>query len=176
MRLRQSCIATYSGKSPVRDVQFNPVNPNIFAAAFDSGSIQIWDVRKGVIDKTINAHQGLVLGLDWHADGQLLASCSRDRSIKIWDRMDNYKIKNTIQGIASMAKVQWRGPQWKDQVVSACALVDFKVHLWNINKPYVPLVSFDGHKDVATSFFWADEGEHLVTCSKDGLFVHISIF
>ena len=175
-RVRQGCVATYLGKSQaVRDVQFNPISGHLLAAAFDSGIVQIWDTRKGSIEKSINAHQGLVLGIDWHPSGTTLASCSRDRAIKIWD-VSTGKAKHTIQTIASVGRVAWRGSGWNDQLASTAALLDFKLHLWNVQRPFIPVASCAGHRDVATGFVWINDSESIITCGKDGKLIlhHLS--
>lgn len=42
-------VATYRDKHldafSIRDIEFNPVNPLLFACAYDNGAIAIWDVR-----------------------------------------------------------------------------------------------------------------------------------
>lgn len=65
--------------------QFNPFYPNYFGAAFDNGTIQVWDMRKAnVCERNILAHQGLVNCIDWHPeDRSLIASGGRDRLIKV---------------------------------------------------------------------------------------------
>jgi WD repeat-containing protein 24 len=80
-----SCKYTFDGKAEsVRDVQFNPNNPFEFACAFDSGSLQKWDLRMPLqYERKWNAHNGIVLSLDWHADGRRLATGGRDRLVKV---------------------------------------------------------------------------------------------
>lgn len=131
-RSRQGCVNTFLGKSQaVRDVSFSPSLNYTFAAAFDSGQIQIWDIRKGM-ERSINAHQGLVLGIDWHPTQPLLASCARDKSIKVWD--SNFKCKNVISTMASVSKIVWRaGSHGRNQLGSFASLMDFKLHLWYLH-------------------------------------------
>lgn len=83
---RPQSMTTFDEKSSsVRDVQVAPLASNYFAAAYENGSIQIWDIRRGRV-RTLNAHQGLVMCLDWHpTERDILASGGRDRTIKIWD-------------------------------------------------------------------------------------------
>lgn len=33
-----------------------------------------------------------------------------------------------------------------------------RVHVWDINRPFIPLLSFKGHRDVVTGFHWLNEG------------------
>lgn len=75
---------TFEGKSEsVRDVQFSPVNQHEFAAAFENGTVQKWDLRSPkMYERKLNAHNGLALTVDWHPDGRYLASGGRDKVIK----------------------------------------------------------------------------------------------
>ena len=45
----------------------------------------LWDVQKGVILQTLSDHtDDIGLGMDVNTDGTLLASPSKDKTIKIW--------------------------------------------------------------------------------------------
>ncbi len=80
-----NCKVTFDGKAEaVRDVQFSKF-PNYFAAAFDNGTIQIWDIRKhSAYERKIMGHQGPVFCIDWHPDDRnLFASGGRDRFIQV---------------------------------------------------------------------------------------------
>lgn len=93
---------------------------------------------------------------------------------------------HTIQTIASVGRVRWRpSPRYPFQLASAANLMDCKIHIWNVHKPFVPLVSLLGHKDVVTGFFFADAASYsgiggssafdsaaqlaseIISCSKD---------
>lgn len=91
---------------------------------------------------------------------------------------------HTIQTIASVGRVRWRpSPRHPFQLASAASLMDTKIHIWNVHKPFVPLVTLLGHKDVVTGFFFADGAAHqqgsgchsdasslaceIISCSKD---------
>jgi WD40 repeat protein len=205
----KGCVASFLGKSstvPVRDVQFSPFYTHNFVSAFDSGVVQLWDSRRAssAVSATTQAastgpsrswvaHQGLVLGLDWHpSDRNILATCSRDRAVKVWEMNDmnavdespsvgaqqNWRPKATIQTIASVGRIAWRsgGPSRRQQIGSAAALMDTKLQIWDIHRPFVPHASCLGHKDVVTSFMWCRDGDAVITGGKDGrvLLHHVS--
>jgi WD40 repeat protein len=212
LRSQSGCVATFLGKSstvPVRDVQFSPFHVHLFAAAFDSGVVQLWDTRRvgstgsgtpgasgsGGAERSWVAHQGLVLGVDWHpSDRGVLATCSRDRTVKVWDLgqagdADGPGLVSVsqpgssssssqgpppqrvaIQTIASVGRVQWRpgGPARRAQLASAAALMDSKLHVWDVRRPFVPIASCLGHRDVVTGFAWLADGDAVVSGGKDG--------
>ena len=154
--LRAGCKLTLSGSmDSVRDVRFNPFYSYSLACACEDGNIQIWDLRKpSSYEQKITAHQGLVLALDWHPDMRhTLASGGRDRLIKIWDVTQSKLPQHTIQTISSVTRVQWR-PSHPNHIASSANLIDFDVHVWNIQFPYIPLSSFKGHRDAALGFKW----------------------
>jgi len=55
---------------------------------FAAPSITIWDVAANVRITTLTGHTGLIAGLAFSPDGQHLASCSGDQTIKLWNTND----------------------------------------------------------------------------------------
>jgi WD repeat-containing protein 24 len=67
-----------------RDVQFSPTAGHEFAAVFETGILQLWDLRAPATpERRINAHNGFVLSVDYHPSGRFLATGGRDRQIKV---------------------------------------------------------------------------------------------
>lgn len=170
--IRQPTSAfTFNCSSEVRDVQFSPHYTNFFAAALDSGSIFIWDIRKPEQPlKAFNgAHNGMVLGIDWHhTNKSLLASAGgRDRLVKVWDMNQMSKPTHVIQNIAVLSHVLWR-PEYASQLTTSAHTVDTSVHIWDLDNPYFPLHSFKHHKDIVTGIHWLHGSpDYLLSCSKD---------
>ncbi|TMW66185.1 hypothetical protein Poli38472_003950 [Pythium oligandrum] len=180
---------TYQPKSEsVRDVRVSSFQANKFAAAFENGIVQIWDMRKNTQPEIkFQAHKGLVLALDWHpVKANVLATGGRDRYAKIWDLGDVKQPKQTIQTIASVGRVAWR-PNCPDHIATSASLMDNSIHVWDVQRPCIPLASMKGHSDVASGIEWLDtptassfaqgdasdwEGldfwQHMLACSKDG--------
>ena len=131
-------------------------------------------------ERKINAHNGLALTLDWHPDGRYLVSGGRDKMIKIWDlQSDSRKPFHSIQTIASIAKVQFRPPSYtlpdSDPHIASCSLLtDNRTHLWTLNRPFVPVRSYDFHTNVTTGFLF--RGSHLIwSISKDKTFMVVNV-
>ncbi|KAL7686822.1 putative WD40/YVTN repeat-like-containing domain superfamily, coatomer alpha subunit [Plasmopara halstedii] len=183
-------MLTYQPKSEsVRDVRASPFHPNKFAAAFENGIVQVWDMRKNAQPELkFTAHKGLVLSIDWHpTDANVLASGGRDRYVKIWGLRDVRQPKQTIQTIASVGRVAWR-PTFVTHIATSASLVDNSIHVWDIKRPFIPIASMKGHSDIASGISWMDtpmspnfgqpeipgdwEGhdywQHMLACSKDG--------
>ncbi|KAF0441277.1 WD40 repeat-like protein [Gigaspora margarita] len=170
---------TFEGKcESVRDVQFNSglTFGNEFAAAFENGTIQKWDLRKpNIYERRLNAHVGPVLAIDWNSDGKTIASGGRDKTIKIWDMGGAYstKPKETIYSMSSVARVQWR-PNNPSEVASCSLQGDNRIFVWNIKRPYIASFFFEEHVDVPTGFLW-HESDILWSCSKDRFFIQQDI-
>ncbi|KAH9207651.1 WD40-repeat-containing domain protein [Leptodontidium sp. 2 PMI_412] len=80
-------------------VAFHPVYSTI--ASGDQGStIKIWDWELGELEKTIKGHTEAITGVDFGGPKGhiLLASCSSDMTIKLWDPADGYKNTRTLSG------------------------------------------------------------------------------
>jgi WD40 repeat protein len=151
---------------------------------------QIWDLRKNTQPELkFQAHKGLVLTLDWHpSKPHVLVSGGRDRYVKIWDLGDVSKPKQTVQTISSVGRVAWR-PNCPDQLATSASLTDNRIHVWDVQHPWIPIASMKGHSDIASGIEWMDtpaspafgqpheassewEGlqywQHMLACSKDG--------
>ncbi|XP_069111272.1 GATOR2 complex protein WDR24-like [Argopecten irradians] len=174
---KRTVSTTFVSGSSVRDVQFCPSAFSYFhfAAADESGNIQIWDMRQpDRVQKQITAHSGPVFSIDWHPeDRNWIGTAGRDKSIKVWDLQRN-KLLYTIHTVASVMRIRWR-PQRRFHIASSSLLVDFSINIWNIQRPYIPFASFEEHKDVTTDIVWKKEDPHMFySCSKDcTLYQHV---
>jgi WD40 repeat protein len=159
-----------SKAGPCRDVMWCPTNPYKYAVAFDSGVIQVWDVREqSNFELQLSSHhRDPVLTLAWHPVREnVLASGSRDKMIKIWNISETRSPMAEIQTIQSVARIKWR-PFHSTQIASCSVLFDNRIHIWDYEAPYMPVASFIGHRDVVTGFVWGSgSGDELISCSKD---------
>lgn len=88
-----------SHQSSVNCVAFHPKFASL-ASGSDDCTIKIWDWEVGELERTIVAHTQPVRDLDYGGlNGcTLLASCSSDLQIKLWDPADDYKNIRTLYG------------------------------------------------------------------------------
>ena len=71
----------WSALCPVQ-VQFSPDGRWIATASFDK-AIKVWDGMKGSFVGTLRAHVGPVYQIAWSSDSRLVASASKDSTLKV---------------------------------------------------------------------------------------------
>jgi len=78
---------TLSPQEVVRSIAFTPDSTVLAAAGgnTDDFAIHLWDAVNGGAIGTLSGHSGIVWGVAFSRDGQLLASASSDGTAKIWD-------------------------------------------------------------------------------------------
>ncbi|KAJ3096524.1 SEA (Seh1-associated) complex subunit [Phlyctochytrium bullatum] len=182
LRTKHPCRATFEGRAEgVRDVQFNPVRPNEFIAAFENGSIQKWDIRKPTeAERRLGGHSGQALTVDWNPDGQLVATAGRDKIIKVWDTSsESRRPRHHIQTSAHVARVRWRPSSvvggafanlGSQHVASSALLNDARVLVWDLARPFVPEWAVEEHDSLITDFLWISP-TIMWSCSKDRYFL-----
>lgn len=172
LRVKEKAISTFLSQSEsVRDVQFSRFRDNTFASVQENGNVQIWNLRKpDHYCSQFTAHSGPVFSCDFHLEDQrYLATAGRDRTLKIWDIASSKpQLDYCISAIASVARIKWR-PTQRTHIASSSLVVDFKIYIWDIARPFVPFANIQEHKDVVTDFIWRDANANvLISVGKDG--------
>ncbi|PWA21953.1 hypothetical protein CCH79_00015623 [Gambusia affinis] len=176
---KKESVSTFSGQSEsVRDVQFSMKDYFTFAASFENGNVQLWDIRRpDRYERMFTAHTGPVFCCDWHPDDRgWLATGGRDKMVKVWDMTTNRaKEIYCVQTIASVARVKWR-PEKKFHLATCSMMVDHNIYVWDIRRPFIPFATFEEHKDVTTGIVWRHQHDphYLLSGSKDStLYQHM---
>ncbi|KAI9704487.1 MAG: protein with putative role during mitosis [Bogoriella megaspora] len=88
-----------SHRDTINCIAFHPTFTSV-ASGSDDYTIKIWDWELGDLEKTLKGHTRTVLDIDYGGPkgGILLASCSSDLAIKLWDPADEYKNVRTLLG------------------------------------------------------------------------------
>ena len=88
-----------SHRDTINCLAFHPTFSSI-ASGSDDFTIKIWDWELGGLEKTIKGHTRAVLDVDYGGPkgGVLLASCSSDLTVKLWDPADDYNNIRTLVG------------------------------------------------------------------------------
>jgi platelet-activating factor acetylhydrolase IB subunit alpha len=161
-----------SHRDTINCVAFHPIFSSI-ASGSDDCTIKIWDWELGDLERTIKGHTRAVLDVDYGGPrgGILLASCSSDLSIKLWDPADEYKNIRTLLGHDhSVSAVRFIpsgdsvAPSSGNLLVSASR--DKVLLIWDVTTGYC-VKKIQGHtgwiRDVCPSF----DGRFLLSTGDD---------
>ncbi|XP_072444373.1 GATOR2 complex protein WDR24-like [Chiloscyllium punctatum] len=160
----------------VRNVHFSARDFFTFAATFENGNVQLWDMRRpDRCERMFTAHNGPVFSCDWHPDDRgCLVTGGRDKMVKVWD-LTGYKAREMycVQTIASVAHVLWR-PDRRYHIATCSMMVDHNIYVWDVRRPYVPFAMFEEHRDVTTGIAWrhSHDPHFLLSGSKDSTLYH----
>jgi platelet-activating factor acetylhydrolase IB subunit alpha len=158
-----------SHRYSINCIAFHPIFSSI-ASGDQEATIKIWDWEFGELERTVKGHTRAVLGLDYGGPrgATLLASCSSDLTIKLWDPADEYRnIRTLIGHDHSVSTVRF--------VPSAVALSgnllasgsrDAAVMIWDVTTGSC-LRTLRGHSDWIRDIFPSPDGRFLLSTGDD---------
>lgn len=157
---------------PVTSVAFHPIFSSLASASEDS-TIKIWDWELGELERTLKGHTKAVLDVDFGGPrgGTLLASCSSDLTIRLWDPSDEYKNIRTLPGhdhsISSIRFVPSGAagaPLSGNTLVSASR--DKTLRIWDVTTGYC-LKTLKGHTEWVRAVTPSIDGRWLLSAGND---------
>ena len=129
----------------------------------DDNTMFLWAPQEG--DKPIarlTGHQGIIFGICISPDGTMLASCSADKSVKVWNALSG-KFITTFRGhVAPVYHVSWS----LDSRMLVSGSRDTTLKLWSASKREL-IEDLSGHADEIFSTDWSPDGQRVATGSKD---------
>lgn len=161
-----------SHRSPVTCVAFHPIFSSLASGSEDT-TIKVWDWELGEMERTIKGHTKAVLDVDYGGPrgGTLLASCSSDLTIKLWDPADEYKNIRTLPGHDhSVSAVRFvpsgaaGAPSSGNLLVSASR--DKTLRIWDVTTGYC-LKTLSGHLDWVRDVTPSIDGRWLLSAGND---------
>lgn len=167
-----------------RDVQCSPFDGTQFAAIYDSGAIQRWDIRNPQFcNRRINAHSGNGLSLDWHKEYDYIVSGGRDKQIQIWNMAsESRKPERVIISSEPVSKVRWQFDLQHSTASSKCGVLntdiatcsmspyDHSIYVWNPRRPFIPRYVIEEHTNSVSDIFWRNN-QAIWSISKDKSFM-----
>ncbi|EMC98227.1 hypothetical protein BAUCODRAFT_86687 [Baudoinia panamericana UAMH 10762] len=161
-----------SHKNPITCIAFHPIFSSLASGSEDC-SIKIWDHELGELERTLKSHTKAVLDVDYGGPrgNTLLASCSSDLTIKLWDPADEYKNIRTLPGHDhSVSSVRFipsgaAGAPLSGNLL-ASASRDKTIRIWDVTTGYC-LRTLPGHGDWVRSLSPSADGRWLVSTSSD---------
>lgn len=154
----------------VNCIAFHPTFSSI-ASGSDDCTIKVWDWEFGELERTIKGHTQAVRDVDFGGPkvGVLLASCSSDLAIKLWDPSNNYKNIRTMQGhdhaISSIRFIPCGvGNGFANLLASTSG--DRTLRVWNVDTGHC-IKTLRGHADWVRSVCPSVNGQFLLSASND---------
>ena len=179
-----SLLSTITGghKRSIRSCSWKPgskAQPVIATGSFDA-SVGIWNQEEDDKEEwrfaiVLDGHESEVKSVAWSAGGNLLATCSRDKSVWIWEEVgeDDFETVAVLQEHEGDVKcVTWH----PEEELLASASYDDDIRLWREEVDDWGCVSvLRGHESTVWAVDWEpiqgrneDIGSRLVSCSDDG--------
>ncbi|XP_077422157.1 PWP2 small subunit processome component [Vanacampus margaritifer] len=117
----------------------------VSAGAQDSFEIFLWSMQTGRLLEILGGHEGPVSCLCFSPVQSILASSSWDRTIRLWDMMDSWQVKETLHLPADALSVAYR----PDGQELAVATLNGEISFWNPNTA-AQVSSVAGRHDLET--------------------------
>jgi WD40 repeat protein len=172
------CLKTFVGHTySVNAIAFSP-NGQYIATSSQDATIRLWNLqspadlsqaiafksRSGVVNDCIQllGHQGRVWSIAFSPDGETLASCSEDQTIKLWDWSTGQCLK-TLSGHQGWVKSIAFSPEGKQL---ASGSFDHTVRVWDVETGDC-LRTLSGHTSTITTIAFSRDGDVLASSSYD---------
>ncbi len=132
--------------------------------ASDDGTLKLWTVKSGAEERTFSGHTSWVTAVSASADGQIFASGSYDRSIRVWSHQTDPKASFELSGHqAGVKDVDFRRDG--KQIVTASA--DKTAIVWNLETRQ-SVLTIKGHQGILRASKFSPDGLQIATASEDG--------
>lgn len=99
----------------------------VSAGAQDSFEIFLWSMQTGRLLEVLGGHEGPVSSLCFSPVQSVLASASWDRTVRLWDMMDSWQVKETLALTADALAVTYR----PDGQELAVATLNGEISFWS---------------------------------------------
>ena len=121
------------------------------------------------LEKVFKGHSDRVWSLDFSQDGSLIASCSSDKTIKIWST-SNAICQTTLDGThtRTIRQVKWSPVVIPGKLCLASASFDATAVVWQQDgDDFEPVSPLEGHENEVKSISFNFDGTYIATCSRD---------
>ncbi|MHC4204176.1 MAG: protein kinase domain-containing protein [Planctomycetota bacterium] len=149
---------------PVSAIAFSPDGELLATSShYTSKTLpSLWDITGKHQPIRLLGHKGAAFSVPFSHDGNLVATASVDKTIKLWDRNTGQFITSFIGHVGGVLSAAFS----PDDRILASGGEDRVVRIWDINLG-VQRAELKGHEDSVTSVAFSPDGTILATASKD---------
>ncbi|EAN88545.1 putative katanin [Trypanosoma cruzi] len=149
--------------SPLTALAFDPQQHRVVGGS-DSGGVRLWDVTTEQSVRSFDAgHKSTVTGADYHRYTDFIATCSRDKSLRIWDTRKKTCLQSYKGASAPLCATQFSpNGRW---AASGCAKGVIRLYDLVSGKQ---LNEFRAHEGAITSIHFHPEQYYMAVGSSDG--------
>jgi WD40 repeat protein/serine/threonine protein kinase len=133
------------------------------ASGSNDQTLRVWDVEKGILKTSLNAHQGMVSAVAITSNGGTLATGSTDRTVKLWDA-SSLQLRATLDKHTAPVEALAFSPDGK---TLASASADRTVRLWDAGTGAERTV-LQGGQGRLYCVAYSPNGKTLVSGGEDG--------
>ncbi|OUL26791.1 hypothetical protein BV378_12270 [Nostoc sp. RF31YmG] len=167
------CTKTFQGHSNAIYAIAHNWQQNLLASGHEDQTIKLWDINlnapqssKGHIHpfRILHGHSNRIFSVAFSPNGQLLASASADRTIKIWSPHTGQCLK-TLHGHGSWV---WAIAFSPDNHLLASASYDHTVKIWDVSSGEC-LRTLQGHPGSVLAIAFSHDGKTLFSSGYDSI-------
>jgi WD40 repeat protein len=169
----QLCHSLSISASPPLLFEGTPLafSPDSKTLAYAHGSeVVLWDVSTGAKHGALHSHTGPVLAVAFSPNGKLLASSSKDRSVRLWQLDNKNEAWAVLQGASISDRIMCLAFTPDNQALALWGS-EGNVRLWDITTRRWRAI-LNKHQYQVQSMAFSPDGTTLATASKNGT-VHL---
>eukprot|EP00727_Mastigamoeba_balamuthi_P007207 m51a1_g3106 putative telomerase protein component 1-like (1777) ;mRNA; r:128486-138813 len=151
------CLTGHTGS--VFNIFPSPDRMHMATCSFDRS---IWDMSR--TGENIDGHLARILGVHFHPSGKLIATASRDKTLKLWDVADRKEVMELVGHTSNVYSCAF-SPSG-ERLASGSR--DSHVKLWDV-RTGAEVSSFAATDETVNSVCWSPDGSQLLTGCTDKL-------
>lgn len=139
----------------------------ILATGGDNRLVKLWDARTGQCLRSLPGHTNTINAIAFHPNGNLLASCSQDATIRLWQLDDLQAESIHCQVLGGHQGRVWSAAFSPDGTTLISGSEDCTLKRWNLKSQECDL-TFVGHQSWVKTVAISPDGQSVASASFNG--------